>query len=547
MNIGTLSFTGIKLPKAKNTDFTRVFTSKNKVNNKGLKRDTFEYSTAPIRSKSNIQLEKNKINYRNVVNSLTLINDNAKDSFEKQYKKDGLLAKSVDNISTLWFSNNRSSLIKKDLDKYNKQIEELSRSIDKGNFTKTFKNIFGVSYNQKNIDYFNKANETLILASTTKYMADTINQTLGEDLKIAKTNKGELKDYCTEKFVSTAPTGSIPVVKSVTPKETVFSNMENSLIKAVGGKDVLKNMLETQKIKDDALNEDKYKAYYEIANFLSQTSNMTAERCSKGKSLKDLTKDYDNAFELAFGKNNIQKRVDSYNRSQQIGVSMIKAGIKNPIKLALIGITGITNPLAVIPATAALDFGIDMLEKATNKDKKDEHITKDTLKNLATDTAIDYTNYVISAGAQAFIPNLSTGGTILNTILSTTRKTTLDVTSSMVKEYIKTGKWDNSQIAPRAFVATVFGKLSPDDQLSKNLLSMTKDGVKKSLLYDNSEKNSVKQFINKMQVELQKEYMQNPELYSSMKVLSMTNPQAFENLITELLQEHINQTDKNKK
>ena len=62
-----------------------------------------------------------------------------------------------------------------------------------------------------------------------------------------------------------------------------------------------------------------------------------------------------------------------------------------------------------------------------------------------------------------------------------------------------------------------------------------------------SEKNSVKQFINKMQVELQKEYMKNPELYSSMKAVAMINPEAFENMIVDLLQEHIDKEAENKK
>ena len=35
--------------------------------------------------------------------------------------------------------------------------------------------------------------------------------------------------------------------------------------------------------------------------------------------------------------------------------------------------------------------------------------------------------------------------------------------------------------------------------------------------------------------------MKNPELYSSMKAISMANPKAFEAIIVDLLQEHIDQ------
>lgn len=545
MNISFINFCGSKFPETKRTDFTRLLKENNKINNKGLDKDTFEYSSAPIHKSHKTESEKVKERYNDVVKSLELIKDNARDSFEAQCKKNGFISKSYDGIKALWFSNNREKLVKKDIDTYNEQLDELSKSVEKGKFTKTFKKIFGLPYNQENIDKFNKANERLMLASTTKYMADTIEKTIGEDLKIATENKGELKGYTDNKFLPYAPTGSIPVASTYFDRNQVFSKMEASLSKAVGGNDVLKGMLQNQKIKEDASKEEKYKAYCNIANFLSKTSKNTAEKWSNGKSIKELTKDYNDAYEKAFGwENNIQKRVDRYNRSQQIGLSMLKAGIKNPMKLAIVAITGITNPLAVIPASVAIDFGMDMLEKSTNNDKKDEELSAKTMKQLAKDTAIDYADYLIDAGFSAVVPNLETGNVILNGMLSGARKTTIDVTTSMITEYMDTGKWDKTQIAPRAFVAAVFGKISPDDELAKDLLAMTQNGVKKSLLYDDSEKNSVKQFINKLQTELQQEYMKNPEMYSAMKTVSMNDPKVFEDMIVDILQEQIDEKSK---
>ncbi|MBR2525019.1 hypothetical protein IKE67_00995, partial [bacterium] len=509
--------------------------------------DTFEYSSAPIHKPHKTESEKVKERYNDVVKSLELIKDNAQESFSAQCKKNGFLSKSYDGIKALWFSNNREKLVKKDIDTYNEQLDELSKSVEKGKFTKTFKKIFGLPYNQENIDKFNKANERLMLASTTKYVADTIEKTIGEDFKIAVKNKGELKGYVDNKFLPYAPTGSIPVVETYLDKDKIFSKMEASLSKAVGGNEVLRGMLKTQQIEEDASKEDKYKAYYSIADFLLKTSKKTSEKWSNGKSIKELTKDYNDAYETAFGReNNIQKRVDCYNRSQQIGLSMLKAGIKNPMKLAIVAITGISNPLAIIPAGVALDFGMDMLEKSTNSDKKDEEISAKTMKQLAKDTAIDYADYLIDAGFSAVVPNFETGNVILNGMLSGARKTTIDVTTSMITEYMDTGKWDKTQIAPRAFVAAVFGKISPDDELAKDLLAMTQNGVKKSLLYDDSEKNSVKQFINKLQTELQEEYMKNPEMYSAMKTVSMSDPKIFEDMIVDILQEQIDEKSKSK-
>ena len=217
---------------------------------------------------------------------------------------------------------------------------------------------------------------------------------------------------------------------------------------------------------------------------------------------------------------------------------MLQSGIKNPVRLTLLGLLGVTNPLATIPVGAALSYGFDMLEKATDE-TEDTGLSKNTLRELMKDTTQSYVDYAIRTGMDTVLPNFSTGNEIINTILSTARSTTVTVTTNMVSEYMSSGKWDNTQIAPRAFVSVVFGRMSAKGDIGKNLLSMTQGGVKDALLYDNSEKNSVKQFINSLQKELQKEYMKNPELYSSMKAIAINNPKAFEEMIVDLLQEHV--------
>ena len=527
---------------AQRTALTKFYPVGNSINNKSLTKDTFTYTTTPVSFTGTKTSKENDEKYAEVVETLSLFSDNAQKSFETQYKKGGLFAKSVDAISGLWMSKNRSQLVKKDIEIYNANLETLNKSIKKGNFPEKFEEIFGVKYQQKNIDAFNEANQRLMLASTTQYMSDTVNEKLSKDLSIAEDNKGILKDHVVREFLPYATTGSIPFVYKTTAKETVYKQMETAITDAVGGKEVLANMLESQNLKSEASQEEKYHAYYNIAKFLTKTSKMTAEKCSKGKSQKELKEDYDKAYKEAFGESNdIQKRVDNYNRSQKIGAGMLKSGVKNPVKLALLGLLGLTNPWATIPVGVALSYGFNMLEKATDS-VSEKGFSKNTLKELMENTAQSYVDYAIEAGIDAVLPNFKTGNEIINTILTTTRDATINVTTNMVSEYMNTGKWDKSQIAPRAFVTIVFGQISTDDELGKNLLSMTKGGVKDALLYDNSENNSVRQFINKLQVELQKAYMKNPELYSSMKAIALNNPESFEKMVVELLQEHIDKT-----
>lgn len=535
--LSTLNPTISTLKQAQKNNLAQIFVPKKEINNKNLNNDSFTYSTNPINFTGKKEDKTKK--YEDVVKTLTLFSNNAEKSFEKQYKEDGFFAKSVDAISVLWLSQNRSKVVKQDLDTYNKHIEELNQSIKKGNFEQKFEEIFKVKYEQENIDKFNEANDRLILASTTKYMSDTVNEKLKNDLKIAKDLNGELKDHVTKTFIPMAPTGSIPYIYTKTPEKTVFENMEKAITDAVGGKDALSGMLESQNLKADATQKDKYRAYYNIAKFLTDTSKMTAEKCCKGKTQKELKKDYDEAYLKAFGKkNDIQKRVDNYNRSQQIGSSMLQCGVENPVRLALLGLFKLTNPLATIPLSVALGYGLDLLENATDKVKENDFL-KNSTKELMEETTQSYVDYAIKTGMEMMLPNFKTGNEIINTILSTARRTTVTVTTNMVSEYMSSGKWDNTQIAPRAFVSVVFGRMSAKGDIGKNLLSMTRGGVKDALLYDNSEKNSVKQFINSLQKELQKEYMKNPELYSSMKAIAINNPKAFEEMIVDLLQEHV--------
>lgn len=483
---------------------------------------------------------------KKVVRSLGLFNSNAEKSFDSQMQSTGLFSKTIDMVFSLWNSKNSTKIVKEDLKTAKEELIQLDKSIEEGNFNEKFKEIFKIDYNQENMDNFYKANETLMLATTTKYMADTMQLHLEEPLKKAKKNNGKLANYVEGKVLTTVSTGSVPYVEYTYPKAKVYEEMEQAVKAIVGNDEALESILLARGIKEPkkASQEEKYKAYVNVANYFLQTSTSTAKRCSKDKSLKDLKKDYDSAYEKAFGKDNdIQKRVDNYNRSQNIGKSLLKSTIRNPLKYAIMGLIGATaGPLVGVGVGVAASFGLDMLDEATQVNNEEDEgglFSKENMKQLMKETAISYTDYAICEAMEAVVPNLKTSSDIVNALLDTTRRTTLDVTSGLIYEYLYSGEWRSDQIAPRAFMSAVFGKMSVDDPLAKELLSLTKNGVKRSLLYEKDEKSSVKQFLNKMQVELQKEYVKNPELYSGMKMLSMSNPKAYENMMAELLQQHI--------
>ena len=86
---------------------------------------------------------------------------NARAAFEQQKAEDGWAGKTADAVSVLWNSDNRAVKVEEDLKTYENQLKELQAAQSKGaaEFSAKFKEIYGVSYNPKNIAAY-EANPT---------------------------------------------------------------------------------------------------------------------------------------------------------------------------------------------------------------------------------------------------------------------------------------------------------------------------------------------------------------------------------------------------
>ena len=166
--------------------------------------DTFVRTT---NAETKIQPAKVEVReeFANTINTLTKMHDRAKTTFDKQVALDGWSGKLADKISALWGSKNRASLVNRDLNEFNQNIETLSKAAQSGNFKAKFKETFGVDYNKEAVDNFGKISEEKTLIQISKTIAAETNKRLGSyvryfEKKADYLNPREYSDKAHERF-----------------------------------------------------------------------------------------------------------------------------------------------------------------------------------------------------------------------------------------------------------------------------------------------------------------------------------------------------------
>ena len=92
------------------------------------------------------------------LNSIIKSHNAAQKAFDKQMKDDGWAGDFADGVSALWGSDNRASKVREDLKQSKQNVNELTKAAQQGDtqFKSKFKDIYGVDYNQKAINEYNK-------------------------------------------------------------------------------------------------------------------------------------------------------------------------------------------------------------------------------------------------------------------------------------------------------------------------------------------------------------------------------------------------------
>ncbi len=509
------------------------------------KPDTFERSCPVNFTGSSNRLKQ----YGKVADTLIQTGENAQTTLNGQIAADGWAGRVADTVSGLWKSKNRAHLVQADIDTYKSQMQELKDSIKQDNFKEKFKEIFEIDYVNANVSKYNKKAKQFEMAVTTKCMADITSAKLSKDLAIYNNADGELKDRKENSFNPYAPTGTIPYMTLTTPKETVFKNLENALIDTLGSKEVLNESLKSSGIDvNTATMEGKYKCYGIIANYLVETSKETAKKYSDGKSLEELRTEYDDAYKLAYGdKNDIQKRVDKYNRSQEIGAAAVRGATRSAVMI----LTSMVAPeatFAKILYNSATTFGIkvavDGSDKLTNHIDNSVDMNGKAIKKLIRSSAISAAEKFASGGLSAIIPEIHTTSEILDFAIEQGKGVLLDTSLGLASERLKQGKWLTNQIVPRMIISAVFRNLGADSELAKQLLKITKGGINQAMKKETRDYDVVKQFVDGTKVALNEGFLKDNGTFGELKQLADKDPDKYEKLMVEVLQQYVKEQDK---
>lgn len=507
------------------------------------KPDTFERN-----SNVNFTGSSNRIKqYQKTTEALETIGDNAQLSLDGQLASEGWAGKVADTVSVLWNSKNRAVLVQQDIDTYNQQIDELKESIKEKKFPEKFKEIFGIDYNGANIKKYNNTVKQFKVAVTTQAMSDMISKKLSDDLELFRANDGKLKDKVEKKVNPYAMTGSVPYFYHTTPKEKIFEDMENSLVSIVGSKESLNNTLKASGMDTEKMSMDeKYSAYGVMAEFLDETMKDMAKNVCKGKTLKELQKEYDESYEHAYGHtNDIQERVDKYNRSQEIGAAAVR-GTTRSVLSALVLLAAPEASFAKIVAKSATTMGIKILVDGTDKlsSDKEDALDDKNFKKLVRSASISGAEKLASGILGSVVPAFDTGYQFLDEILEQSKEVATDTVLGLTSEKLKKGNWATNQIVPRMLISFVFRNISPNDDVIKEILSATKGGVNQAMKYSTRERDVVKSFMEGTKQALSKIDVNDKKSLEELKRLSNENPEEFLKVMTSALKEVVDEKTK---
>lgn len=508
------------------------------------KPDTFE-RTCPVNftgcSNRNKQYEK-------TTDALKTIGQNAQLSLDGHLASEGWAGKVADKVGVLWNSKNRAALVQEDINKYNQQIDELKESIKEKKFPEKFQEVFGVEYHHANIVKYNKKVKQFKLAVTTKAMSDIVSEKLSDDLKTFEKNDGKLKDIVETKINSFAITGTNPMYQAVTPKEEIFESMEKSLISIVGSKENLDKTLKNSGMNTEKMSmEEKYSAYGVMAEFLDKTLKDTAKHICKDKTIEQLQKEYDDSYEKAYGHtNDIQERVDKYNRSQEIGAAAVRGATRSALS-ALVLLAAPGAGFANIVAKSATTLGIKVLVDGSDKLTNDIEGSLDAknFKKLVRSASISGAEKLASGVLGSVVPGFDTGYEFLDEVLEQSKSVVSDTALGLVSEKMKKGKWATNQIVPRMLISFVFKNISPNDDVIKELLSMTKGGLNQAMKYSTRDRDVVKAFMEGTKQALNEIDAKDKKSLEELRTMSKENPEQFLTVMMSTLEQMMDENVKN--
>ncbi|MCR5262166.1 MAG: hypothetical protein K6C94_10080 [Candidatus Gastranaerophilales bacterium] len=466
--------------------------------------------------------------FSETISTLTALQNQAENTFQKQLDSMGWCGKLADKASTVWGSKNRSKVVQEDLHQSRFEIENLQTAACKGNFKSEFFKTFGVNYDKEAIDNFQKTAENYQLIEASMQMAETSKKELGGYLEFFEKHA----DSINPESPNFDKTKKHPNIKAK------MDSYKTDLEKYVGGKDNLDKLV-TAKRRDfiTLSREEQLDVYNEIAESLIYTYQETSNKLKNGKTDKEIQKEYDSAYEKAFGtKNNIQKRVTDYVKAQQIRTIAAEDMAISGLIGATVALTGTGAPALLGAGLSTVGYlGFDLSELATNNVDNKEDLNKETVKDLVKCSLISGAEYFAGSKLYDVIPEAKTGKRIFDTSLNVARTLGIELSTAFAGEYLRSGEWAIKQMDPKSFIGLTLSAFGTEELVRMGICSsksFNNDYKPQSFKITEHTMEKISAAANN---ELQKQFTKNPAKFMNLKLLSIENPALFKEVLTKAL------------
>ena len=117
----------------------------------------------------------------------------------------------------------------------------------------------------------------------------------------------------------------------------------------------------------------------------------------------------------------------------------------------------------------------------------------------------------------------------------------------MTGERLKQGKWLTNQIAPRMIISAIFRNLGADSELVDNLLKCTKGGINQAMKKTTRDYDIVEKFIKGTKATLDENYLKDRETFGELKLIADTNPDLYNQIMVDMLNEQAEELKKSQK
>ena len=287
-------------------------------------------------------------------------------NFNAQLKQDGWAGDVADGFSKIWNSDvgdslgistgNTADRVRKDLNACKKDLDALKQARQQGDaaYRAKFQEIFKVAYNPANIVAYQKAEERYIGATKAKAQEDSFKS----QFSLLLNAKG-LREEGTNMISPTTGGGTYIVTAT---KDQVFQREKKKLLDLMGegGKALLESKYKEAGAKT---NDDKFKVLQTLTKAVATKLGNDTKLACGGASYDSVQRQFDNCYKAAYGlENDIMKRVNDYNISQQKGAGVVKGATV----MAIVTACALTGQVEGIVAVAGVAAGTTAVVEVTD-------------------------------------------------------------------------------------------------------------------------------------------------------------------------------------